>query len=98
MTEEEAEYWDELFTRTTPKLSGNGKCGPLTRNTDKTLLFKNPDGTVTIVPPIVNDTTTLITFDPENLVSETFKTKIYTAKRSSPKIKKNVAKKELAFA
>ncbi|MCL2844731.1 MAG: hypothetical protein FWE23_04675 [Chitinivibrionia bacterium] len=96
MTDEEADYWDELFTRTTPEVSKSGKPGFFIRNKNKTLVFQNPDDTITIVPPRVNDTTTLITFDPKNLASIT--TKTHTTKLSAIKTAKKRAKKELALA
>jgi len=96
MTDEEYDRLADLFAKEPPKVLGNGQDGPLITRGNKTLVFKNPDGTITIVPPRANDTTTLITFDPENLASIT--TKTHTIKQPTIKTAKKTIKKRLALA
>jgi len=41
MTDEEADYWDEYYTKNPPKVSGNGKSGFFAKHAEKgnTLIF-----------------------------------------------------------
>ncbi|MCL2844729.1 MAG: hypothetical protein FWE23_04665 [Chitinivibrionia bacterium] len=97
MTDEEGEYWDELFTRTTPKLSGRG----VDFLSGKTLVYKDDDGTITILPPKTTSAkpqngTMTITID--GLACKYIEARMLATKQSPAKIVSNLVKKELALA
>jgi hypothetical protein len=52
MTDEEADYWDELFTKNPPKVDPNRKGGYFTRQREEVISLKNID--ITDWDPVEN--------------------------------------------